>query len=372
MQSGHLDQISGIYLHVPFCESKCFYCAFYSTSYTHQKADAWLKALAAETAPWHGVKPKTVYIGGGTPSILSLRQWHHLTDLLQDKFDLQSIVEWSVEANPGLLSKNILDFMLKAGVTRISIGAQSFHASELKRLGRRHTPEDIRSAVQAVRSAGFTNFNLDLLAGIPGCSLDQWHYTLQTALSLNPAHISVYALTYEEGTRLARLSDLKQALPLEEEHQLKALDYAAEILSAHGYRRYEISNYALSGYACRHNLDCWRGKLYLGFGPAAASHVGLTRWQNLPDLQTYLNKLRDGLTPQIGKETLTQQVKKTEQLIFGLRLASGVSDRYVNSRQTELLNNMAASDLAYRHRKRWQLSKTGINVSDAIATELLD
>ena len=270
MPSAAPETACGVYVHVPFCDGKCHYCAFYSVPYTTETAARWLRALAREMQPWRGSRLRTVYIGGGTPSLLTPTQWDDLADLLLTTFKIHAGAEWSVEINPGSVTAAGLCRMAAAGVNRISLGAQSFHDHELQLLGRRHSVSDIARAVEAIRAAGITNFNLDLLAGIPGATPRDWRKSLYAALDLQPSHLSVYALTIEEGTRLAHPS-LKRKLRIPDvETYLAALDTAENILRRAGYTRYEISNYARPGRACRHNLDCWRGKQYLGFAGDAA------------------------------------------------------------------------------------------------------
>ncbi len=372
MPSAALEAVRGAYVHVPFCDGKCHYCAFYSVPYARATAARWLRALAREMQPWRGARLQTIYIGGGTPSLLPPAQWDELAGLLRATFSISAGAEWSVETNPGSITPAGLRRMAAAGVNRISLGAQSFHDHELQLLGRRHGAADIARAAAAIRAAGIVNFNLDLLAGIPGSAPRDWRMSLHSALDLQPAHLSVYALTMEEGTRLAQLAGRHAVRLPDADAQLAALDTAEKILRRAGFARYEISNYARPGRACRHNLDCWRGKQYLGFGPAAASHVNRTRWQNRPDLPAYLAALENGGTPPRESEQLTPALARTERLIFGLRLAEGVSCRLATARHQTVLQRLTRAGLTRRRRGRWRLTRRGRELADYAAVELLE
>ncbi len=372
MPSAGLETIRGIYVHVPFCDGKCHYCAFYSVPYTPDSAARWLRALAREMQPWRGARPHTIYIGGGTPSLLPPAPWQELAGMLHATFKISPGTEWSVETNPGSVTTHGLRLMAGSGVNRISLGAQSFHDRELHLLGRRHKAADIPRAVAAIRAAGFTNYNLDLLAGIPGAAPRDWRRSLHCALSLKPPHLSVYALTPEEGTRLAQMAERQSIRLPDEEDQLAALDTAEKILRRAGYLRYEISNYARPGRACRHNMDCWRGGEYLGFGPAAASHFNRRRWQNLPNLAGYLAALENGRTPPRESENLTPELARTERLIFGLRLAEGVGCRLATAGCQEALRKLTREGLTLRRRGRWHLTRRGRALADYVAVELLE
>ncbi|MBU1856095.1 MAG: radical SAM family heme chaperone HemW, partial [Verrucomicrobia bacterium] len=284
---------TGLYVHVPFCDGKCAYCAFYSVGYKPALADRYLNSLECELAASLPLAPETIYIGGGTPSVLSARQIDRLCRLLQTQVDTCRLVEWSVEINPGSVDAEKAAVLAAAGVNRVSLGAQSFDDRILKTLGRRHSAADTVKAVTILRAAGIANIGLDLIACVPGCARALWRKTLRQAVALAPKHVSVYALTNEEGTRLNRLLGQGSAALLSDEAQLAMLDLAeTELIQAEsgqaesgqaglglaGFERYEISNYARSGFKCRHNVACWRGEQYVGLGPAAASHVGLKRW----------------------------------------------------------------------------------------------
>jgi len=359
----------GLYVHVPFCDGKCPYCAFYSVPYDPALADRWLAALARE---WQAAAPApkadTLYIGGGTPSRLAPRQLAGLCRLARSRAG--AVSEWTVEVNPGTLDAEKAAILAHAGVTRVSLGAQSFDPAVLRRLGRRHTAGDTLQAVQLLRRAGLNNLSLDLIACVPGCSRAAWRDTLRQALALEPSHVSVYALTSEEGTRLHRAVGQGRAALLSDREQLVRLNLAERVLGEAGLVRYEISNYARPGFECRHNLACWRGAEYLGFGPAAASRRGLVRRTNRPDLAAYLATLESGLEPPRDTDRLTPALLARERVIFGLRMAEGISDETAAGYEPRL-ETLQAAGLAVRRAGRWALTPRGRNVADAVAVDLI-
>lgn len=366
---------SGLYVHIPFCDGKCGYCAFYSVPYDAALADRLLAALEKELAlsmKETGIAPApaTVYIGGGTPSILSSVQLERLCGVLKSFAAVAAPLEWTVEMNPGSVTAAKLAVLVRAGVNRISLGAQSFHDGVLKRLGRRHAAADIARSVEQVRQAGVTNIGLDLIAGVPGFDAAVWRETLEQTIALAPRHISVYALTNEEGTRLNQAIGRGEMALVSDEAQLAALDAAETRLTAAGYVRYEISNYARPGFECRHHCECWRGGEYLGIGPAAASHAGLERWTNRPDLAGYLAALEKGRPPPRERDPLTPAIKTMERIVFGLRMAEGVSAETAAPCEA-VLGQLRDEGLVELRQRRWRLTPRGRHLADYAAVELM-
>ncbi|MFA7159878.1 MAG: coproporphyrinogen-III oxidase family protein [Kiritimatiellia bacterium] len=416
--------VTGLYVHVPFCDGKCFYCAFYSVPYRGGWAAKYLRALETELKQYPPLEVETVYIGGGTPSALDPDELKNLFALIKNHIRADLVKEWTVECNPGSLTPGKLAILAQNGVNRISLGAQSFDDDALKWLGRRHSAADIFDAVEMIKAAGFDNFGLDLIACIPGFKQDVWRKTLSAAIALEPMHISVYALTREEGSRLARETGEKQnsTLPdkncsrprrgrsgviplrpnrlaqgfagakrrdyagqaapgynpashnqielLSEDEEIEALDLAENILTAEGYMHYEISNYALPGFECRHNLDCWRGGEYIGLGPAASSHAGLMRWTSLPDLVKYTEALERDLNPPREVDPLDPELKQLEMIVFGLRLAEGISKATGRIRE-EKLRELCREGLVADTGDGWRLSRRGFYLADYVGRELL-
>jgi oxygen-independent coproporphyrinogen-3 oxidase len=363
-----------LYLHIPFCDGKCGYCAFYSVRYDAGLADRLLAALEKELilSREAGIAPaaETVYSGGGTPSILSESQLERLCAMIRAQVPAPP-PEWTVEMNPGSVTASKLRIMVQAGVNRISLGAQAFDDRVLAAFGRRHSVADIVEAVTQVRRAGVENFGLDLIAGVPGFAAAVWREALDRAVALAPRHVSVYALTDEEGTRLNGAVARGETALLTDEEQLAALAAAEKVLTAAGYRRYEISNYAKPGFECRHHCACWRGGEYLGLGPAAASHVGLERWTNRPDLAAYLAALEQGRLPPRELDHLTPALKAMERVVFGLRMAEGISAA-VAADYVPALRELRKKGLVTFRRRRWSLTARGRELADAVAVELME
>jgi oxygen-independent coproporphyrinogen-3 oxidase len=374
---------AGLYVHVPFCDGKCRYCAFYSTGYRPELARRWLASVQAEYRLFcraHAVPVfNTVYIGGGTPTLLEPGILEELAGWVRSILPPGGAGEWSVEANPGSAGPDRLRVLKRAGVNRLSIGAQAFDDARLSLLGRRHAAADIGAAVAAAREAGFDNIGLDLIAGGPGCGARLWRRSLEKAAELEPSHVSVYALTVEEGTALARAVRTNR-VRIAESSVVARLHEAQALLERAGYVRYEVSNYARPGRECRHHIDCWRGERYLGLGPAAASHVGMRRWTNAPDVEAYVERLEREWEPERDSETLTPAVKAAERLVFGLRLAEGVDldavlaegeEPGLRARWESALAALVEKGLVARAGSRWALTSEGMDFADAVAVELL-
>ena len=376
---------TGLYIHVPFCDGKCHYCAFYSVEAGSETVDRYLRAVPLELSiireSFPSFTPETVYIGGGTPTLLSEEELERLLGYALD-FGCDAADEWTVEANPGTLTDAKLGILMESGVTRISLGVQSFDDDVLARLGRRHSAQEVDDAVAAIRRVGFADMSIDLIAGIPGVTEADWQATLEKAVSIEPEHISVYALTEEEGTRLGTIGAAEMlGAPLDEE-QLTALHAAQSILSEAGYGRYEISNYALPGSESQHNVSCWRGGEYIGVGPAAASHMGRLRWTNVDDVQAYADALEEGVSPVNDEETLSPETAAMEMLVFGLRMAEGVNLDAICARAdvggelrdkwVEVLSALSESALVARRNSHWVLTDRGRDLADYVALELME
>lgn len=390
---GSVD-IEGLYVHVPFCDGKCHYCAFYSVPYSPELGLAWLDALTAEYEAARRllppIAPDTVFIGGGTPSQLSPEQLESLLTRMRAPFvSGHSVREWTCEANPGSLDRCRLDLMKACGVNRISMGAQSMHDEVLHHLGRRHAVRDIRESAEAIRQAGFTNWSVDLIACVPGVTVEAWRETLLDAIDLGSPHVSVYALTREEGTRLAQDHQDGRAALLDDEVQLQMLDEAERLLGEAGLVRYEISNYARPGYECRHNLSCWRGGNYLGLGCAASSRIGSMRWTNKADLKGYLHALQSGMDDhskmtaiRSDVEILSPQTDALERLIFGLRLTEGIDleailcgtgleHSGIGQSWRSVMDRLSSEGYLVLKGGQWRLTGRGRAMADHVAVELI-
>ena len=317
-----------LYIHIPFCVKKCSYCDFLSAPATEQTKEAYMAALFAEI----GGRAKdykerivtSIFIGGGTPSLLSGDSIRQLMEHIREGFTLAPDAEITMEVNPGTVTAEKLTAFYAAGINRLSIGMQSAQEQELKILGRIHDFDGFCQVYREAVEAGFTNINVDVMSGLPGQTLASYKDTLEKVLQLEPMpqHISAYSLIVEEGTPFAAMAD-RGELPLPEEDTERAMyEETIEVLAGYGFHRYEISNYALDGYECRHNVGYWIRRDYLGFGIGAASLIGNVRFQNGRDLNAYL---AHPLACREEQQSLTTQEQMEETMFLGLRLIRGVS-----------------------------------------------
>lgn len=373
-------QIKHLYIHIPFCSGKCLYCSFYSELIDKDACGAFLESLSRELDMYlddNTPAPATIYLGGGTPSILNAQQLEQLLGIIHSYMDCSNVTEWTLEANPGTLNNEKLRLMKEGGINRVSLGAQSFDDKVLKQMGRRHSAADISSSVADLRAAGFGRIGLDLIAGLPEVDVDGWKRDLVSAAELEPDHISIYALALEEKSVLyGKVRDGHICVP-SESYQLDALIMAEEFLSQKGYQRYEISNYARPGSECLHNLSCWRGGDYVGFGPSASSRVGRKRWTNSANLSGYVSRLSSGLPPNNSAEILSTEMDATERLMFAFRLKEGV---VLNSFEAanapvdhwrEALKEKERQGLVEQRKEKWLLTESGVHFADAVAEALI-
>ncbi len=323
-------RLAGIYVHVPFCSTKCHYCDFYSVADQLHQSGTYLDALDREfdlqTGHFGVPEPETIFIGGGTPTLLTPSHLARLLEIVRRHLKTTRLVEFTVEANPNTFDAQRATVLKQAGVNRISFGAQSFIPEELVALQREHSPEDVPRAVDFARAAGITRINLDLIFGIPGQNLASLETSLRRAVALNPEHLSCYNLTYEPNTPLAARRARGDIAPLDEALELAMFRHVQTMLTQHGFTRYEISNYARAGAECQHNLHYWRGAFYLGFGPSAAGHHSGWRWKNSASLNRYTQALIRAAPclPIASRERLTGWARWGELAMLRLRLSAGL------------------------------------------------
>lgn len=334
MPAHHLSSgtaAAALYLHIPFCLSKCSYCSFNSYPLDGQDPAAYIEALkkqiilTAEHPLIKGALFDTVYIGGGTPTCIEPGLLLNLLSSLKKNFRLAAESEITIEANPGSISCNGLASLVSAGVNRISLGVQSFSRHLLRITGRRHSPEDIHLGVEKIRKAGFANLSLDLILGLPGQSLRDFKNSLETALSLEPQHLSIYELTLETGAPMAvEVEEGGLALPAED-LVVEMMETARTTCREKGLKQYEIANFAREGYCCRHNLHYWHNHNYLGLGAGAVSgwHGLRITSEAIPGF--FIRRLKTGGHPVTGAEGLCRQAGFRETVIMGLRLIKGIS-----------------------------------------------
>lgn len=329
----------GLYVHVPFCARKCHYCDFNTYAVDQEAVSAYMRAVAREAAMLGSqtrARFETVFIGGGTPTVLSPEQLTTLIDDLRGSFDVAADAEITVEANPSSLSPPKLAAMLEAGVNRLSVGVQSFDDALLQRIGRLHSASQGRRAVLEARRAGFANINLDLMFGLPGQDLATWEQTLDEAVALEPEHLSCYQLIVEDGTLFGRLHAEGQLHLPGEEEELRMFERTRAKLRAAGFEMYEISNYAKPGRRCRHNMIYWRNERWLGLGPGAWSQWddgGRTiRWMNERSPERYAGRLAAGELPVAEREEVGVDEAMDETMMLGLRMMDGVEDARFSAR----------------------------------------
>ncbi|MBN2843935.1 MAG: radical SAM family heme chaperone HemW [Sedimentisphaerales bacterium] len=320
------------YFHIPFCKSKCNYCAFYSTiPDSVQQIDMLLNAELSEleryTSYFTGNIP-SIYIGGGTPSAITEDLPDFIRNILstfQDKALITSNTEFTVEINPGDVTPCLFKYLIDYGVNRISIGAQSFSENELKLMGRRHCVDDIYGAVKLCQSIGFKNISLDLICSLPGQTLTDWQNNLYNALELNPSHISVYSLSWEPGTRFQQLRDSGKLIQCDDALDREMYYLTIDTLSNAGIYQYEISNFARPGKESLHNLRYWDDLDYIGIGPSAGSHNGNTRWTNIDNISEYIIRMKDGKYGFDQKDIISVEDTVRQAAILALRKTAGIN-----------------------------------------------
>ena len=323
----------GIYIHIPFCKSRCKYCDFFSTTHL-EKRSQYVEALLCE---WQDRKHelhnpiRTLYIGGGTPSTLDIDSLQLIVDSLQ----VNTVEEITLEVNPGDVTKEKAAAWRKIGINRLSMGVQSFNDALLQLVGRRHTAQEARNAVAIAQAAGFDNISIDLMYALPSQTMVQWQNDVEEALQLGVQHISSYGLIYEEGTALTTLLEHGVIEAVDEDTEMQMYDYLVERLTANGYVHYEVSNFALPGRESKHNSSYWNDTPYLGLGAGAHSYDGQTRSWNISNLDQYIEQALSHRL-QAEKEELTAEARHMERVMLGLKTNQGVAVEDINMAKAEV------------------------------------
>ncbi len=375
--------MAGIYVHIPFCASRCSYCDFFSTLSLADAGESYVKAVVAEArlrrGELAGETVKTLYLGGGTPSQLPMLLLACLINGLRNVFDLTALEEFTVEANPDDVSPEWCAAVAALGVNRVSMGVQSFEDDILRFIGRRHTAKQAMEAVGNLRAAGICNTSIDLIYGLPGQTPDSWTASVRQALDLRPQHISAYGLTYEDGTRLWHQRERSEVIEVPEEQCLEMYRILVDELQAAGYEHYEISNFALPGRYSRHNSCYWDDTPYLGLGAAAHSYDGKVRKWNPHNLQQYISKVMAG-EPACEAEELTRWERYDERVMLGLRTARGVDaerlrvdfgDEAWRHFIGEAQHHIEVGNLNMTEDGRYVLTRDGIMLSDTVIRDLM-
>ncbi len=372
---------AGIYIHIPFCAIKCMYCDFYSIADREESIPRFVNALISEiqrcqidTTEW---EIDTIFIGGGTPSLLEAKQIESILEALAAKYDLSSVKEFTIEANPGEAPKERLRDFRSFGINRISMGVQSLEPKLLKFLTRIHSVEQVFETFENARAVGFENVNCDLIYAIPGQSWEIWERDLNRIIELEPNHISAYTLTLEKGTDLFTLVKNKKVTMPKDGQTGEWFLKTHEMMKMNGYASYEISNFSRSGMECEHNLHYWRIHPYLAFGPSAHGFDGTNRWNNSRSLDQYLQQIESDSSPVSMKETLSEKDRLNELIGFGLRMNEGINLKRIPEKyQNEFNNNFIIAENKWEgcFIKKYEsisLTPTGMAYSDGIGIDLM-
>lgn len=380
------DPVDALYVHVPFCFHKCHYCDFYSFVDSRDRQAPFVDAILCELtalAP-HAARPlKTIFVGGGTPTLLRTDLWVRLLREMARLFDLSAPdLEFTVECNPETATAELMTVLRRGGVNRVSIGAQSFDPIHLKTLERWHDPESVCRAIDCARDAGIARRSLDLIFAIPGQTIEQWGADLDAALALPIEHLSCYALTYEPNTAMSRRLERHEFDPCPEDLEADMYELTIDRLRAHGLDRYEVSNFARRGAECRHNLVYWRQGQWLAAGPSASAHIGGHLWKNVPRLGDWMTGVAatGGFSPIVDHEPPDPRRALAERIMMGIRLSEGLdacsllddADRFGArealvrcARRQVQQGNLAQFDDV------WRLTDTGFLFADGVASLLM-
>ena len=367
------DKIS-LYIHIPFCIRKCLYCDFPSFSGMESVFDDYVRMLCREIdetySDYRGMEVKSIFEGGGTPSVLPPALLGRISDKIFSRFDVDSKAEITIETNPGTLDAKKLGEMKSMYFNRLSMGLQAWQDRLLKKLGRIHTADEFETNFLQARDAGFKNINVDLMFALPAQSLDDWQETLEKVMKLRPEHISAYSLIIEEGTPFFDMFDRGELKETDEVTDRKMYYLAKEMLSDKGYKQYEISNFAKEGFECYHNKVYWRTEEYQGFGLGAHSYAGGVRFHNTYDMKEYLRG--EGL--RLDKEFLSLQEKQEEFMFMGLRMNEGVSETEFLRRFGESMDSvygdeikeLISEELLVKKDGRLSLTDRGVDISNSV------
>lgn len=366
-----------LYVHIPFCIRKCLYCDFLSLPYQAETAHRYVQALCRELEMRREEAEtfRTIYVGGGTPSILEPGYLVLLFETIRKWYAISRDAEITVEMNPGTLDREKARILLASGVNRVSLGVQSFRDDELKTLGRIHSADEATRAVALLKDAGFTNLSLDLIYGIPGQTRDSWNKTLLEATALSPQHVSAYELTPEKGTPLQHLLDAGRISLLPEETVLEMSELCVDLLSQAGLERYEVSNFAVPGAQCAHNLNYWHRGEYLGIGAGAHSFLRGIRWNNSCDLGSYVDTIEGGLLPEEEREVISTKEAARELLFLGLRRTDGISLSEAGAVGLDMLpaaEEFLSQGLAEHCDGRLRLTARGLSLLNAVLLALYE
>ena len=368
-----------LYVHIPFCDQKCHYCDFPSFAGKGDLKDKYIKMLSKEidnTSKNYIID--TIFVGGGTPSSLSAEQLEKVLSKIGE-FDFADNIEFTVECNPGSITKEKLDVMKKYGVNRLSMGLQAVQNTLLKDIGRIHSYEVFKENFKLARECGFDNINVDLMFGLPNQKVSEWKESLEMICSLEPEHISAYSLIIEEGTRFERLYEADKLKLPNEDDEREMYHIAKEILCENGFNQYEISNYAKENLECRHNIAYWKMENWLGVGSAASSYMDGKRFTNHSSIEEYISSIENGENQKAENTTNTENENIEEFMFMGLRLIDGISEddfemrfkKKIDDVYGDKISRFIKEGLLIRENRKLYLSESGIEYSNKVMSEML-
>jgi len=372
----------GIYIHIPFCIRKCYYCDFCSAEMKGNEAEEYVGALVKEIARWKeqmiDYRVKSVFIGGGTPTLLPLKDMDRLLNALYGNFKMIDQFEFTIESNPGTLTAEKIKYYLGSGINRLSIGLQAWQNHLLQSLGRIHSAQEFEKNYFSAKELGFENINVDLMFGLPNQTNDDWDETLKKTIALKPEHISTYSLKVEEGTLFGRLLE-EGKIKLNDENDRSMYHGAIEYLKLRGYSHYEISNFAIKGKDCIHNKIYWNNEEYIGIGLAAHSYLNNTRFSNEVSLSTYMQKINNDLNPKVFEYVNSVKDEIEEAMFLGLRMIEGIHIKKFTTRfgkspmeiYPSQLNSLKNQGLLILGETHIRLTSKGIDLSNHVFSEFL-
>ncbi|NOR46348.1 MAG: radical SAM family heme chaperone HemW [Candidatus Delongbacteria bacterium] len=374
-----MKKIEHIYIHIPFCQTKCPYCDFYSISSNDELLKKkYVKKLLEELELYNDIIAsdiKTIYIGGGTPNSLSIDNLKELLSGLNKKINVSKKVEFTIEVNPGSVTEEKLKLFKQFGINRLSIGSQSFLINELRTLGRTHTPQDIYNTFHTARKLGFENINLDLIFSIPGQTINSLIYSINKLMDLDPEHISAYMLTYYERTKFHKLLQNRKIKKIDDDIEGEYYDIVKEVFRIHGYDHYELSNFCKPNKGSKHNLNTWDFGNYIGLGASAHSFFNDIRWYNDNDVKKYVDLK---FTKYPNKNSLSLQDKKNEFIMLGLRKLNGINlDKYKNIFKNNIfidfleMDKHINNDFLILNKKNLYINPEHINIYNTIVSDIL-
>lgn len=367
--------MKGLYVHIPFCIKKCNYCDFNSSAAPDDLKERYIESLICEMGKYKGEECDTVYIGGGTPTSLKAELLEKVLFGIRDNFKISQVAEFTVEMNPKTADMEKLKLMRDSGVNRLSVGVQSFCDNELRALGRVHTAEDAKEAIQLAKKAGFSNISIDLMSAVPYQTKESFAKSLDAAISQNPEHISCYSLILEEGTPLFNAVKMGEVTLCDEDTERELYDYGVDTLEKNGHFRYEISNFAKKGKESRHNLKYWNMEEYIGIGLSAHSFLGGVRFSDTDSMEEYNNHhFESG-----KKEILTKEDMMSEFMFLGLRKTEGVSKKAFFDRFGEDMTSVFQKPIErflkmgflLEENGKIRLSREAVSVSNQIMCEFI-